>query len=568
MTDTPAKTSCPITVDGLAVEAQPGELLIAAAERAGTYIPRFCYHPRMKPVGMCRMCLVEVDTGRGPALQPSCMLDGGRRHERRHRVAGGEEGPGRRARVPPDQPPARLPGVRQGRRVPAAGPDAGVRPRREPLRRGEASLGEADRALRARGPGPRAVHPVRPLHAVRRRGGRRPADLVHQPGQRDRGQHVPRRPLRVVLQRQHRADLPGRRAHGRCRTASRPARGTSTRSSRRARRARSAAASRCSRRRTGWSATSASTSTRSTRAGCATRAASTSRPSTARSPPRQHRWSARATSWRRRRGPRRSPRRPMRSPAKERHGAAPRCSAVRLTNEDAYAWSKLARTVLGTDNVDASSATACRPRSCSAAAGHDRRGVRGRCRRAAHRRPQGGAARPVPAPPPRRGRRLAPGARDRSRSAGMTNARPPRSVRCPAETAAAVRSKKPPLAPRRRWQVVARRQDGSVRVPTAERRHHDDGSAAALAARPHQRGEARELAAEGGGVQPLGRRRRHRSRHRLRLRPRHAERRRRRDRGEQEDRQDHDQASTAASSPAHNQPQPASRTTPRARSSR
>ena len=28
----------------------------------------------MNPVGMCRMCIVEVDTGRGPALQPSCML--------------------------------------------------------------------------------------------------------------------------------------------------------------------------------------------------------------------------------------------------------------------------------------------------------------------------------------------------------------------------------------------------------------------------------------------------------------------------------------------------------------
>jgi NADH-quinone oxidoreductase subunit G len=29
----------------------------------------------MKPVGMCRMCIVEVDTGRGPALQPACMLE-------------------------------------------------------------------------------------------------------------------------------------------------------------------------------------------------------------------------------------------------------------------------------------------------------------------------------------------------------------------------------------------------------------------------------------------------------------------------------------------------------------
>jgi NADH-quinone oxidoreductase subunit G len=72
--DTEAVTAVTITIDGRAVEAQPGELLIAAAERAGTYIPRFCYHPRMQPVGMCRMCLVEVDTGRGPSLQPSCMI--------------------------------------------------------------------------------------------------------------------------------------------------------------------------------------------------------------------------------------------------------------------------------------------------------------------------------------------------------------------------------------------------------------------------------------------------------------------------------------------------------------
>ena len=63
-----------ITVDGVAVDARPGEMLIAACERDGTYIPRFCYHPRMSPVGMCRMCLVEVDTGRGFALQPSCVV--------------------------------------------------------------------------------------------------------------------------------------------------------------------------------------------------------------------------------------------------------------------------------------------------------------------------------------------------------------------------------------------------------------------------------------------------------------------------------------------------------------
>jgi NADH-quinone oxidoreductase subunit G len=63
-----------ITVDGREVAAAPGELIIAAAERAGIFIPRFCYHPRMKPVGMCRMCLVEVSGPRGPSLQPACYV--------------------------------------------------------------------------------------------------------------------------------------------------------------------------------------------------------------------------------------------------------------------------------------------------------------------------------------------------------------------------------------------------------------------------------------------------------------------------------------------------------------
>ena len=63
-----------ITVNGRSVTARRGDLVIAAAERAGDYIPRFCYHPRMSSVGMCRQCLVEIDTGRGPMLQPSCMV--------------------------------------------------------------------------------------------------------------------------------------------------------------------------------------------------------------------------------------------------------------------------------------------------------------------------------------------------------------------------------------------------------------------------------------------------------------------------------------------------------------
>ncbi len=75
MSDTSAPATVAITVNGVPVAARPGELVIDACERNGVYIPRFCYHPRMRPVGMCRMCLVEIDSGRGPALQPSCMVN-------------------------------------------------------------------------------------------------------------------------------------------------------------------------------------------------------------------------------------------------------------------------------------------------------------------------------------------------------------------------------------------------------------------------------------------------------------------------------------------------------------
>jgi NADH-quinone oxidoreductase subunit G len=63
-----------VTIDGREVTSAAGQFLIAAAEEAGVFIPRFCYHPRMKPVGMCRMCLVEVSGPRGFSLQPACYV--------------------------------------------------------------------------------------------------------------------------------------------------------------------------------------------------------------------------------------------------------------------------------------------------------------------------------------------------------------------------------------------------------------------------------------------------------------------------------------------------------------
>ena len=52
--------SVTLTIDGNAVTVPEGTLLVDAAKRQGTDVPVFCYHPKMEPVGMCRVCLVEI----------------------------------------------------------------------------------------------------------------------------------------------------------------------------------------------------------------------------------------------------------------------------------------------------------------------------------------------------------------------------------------------------------------------------------------------------------------------------------------------------------------------------
>jgi NADH-quinone oxidoreductase subunit G len=49
-----------ISVNDVEIQVPKGELVVESVKRLGLEIPIFCYHPRMKPVGMCRMCLVEV----------------------------------------------------------------------------------------------------------------------------------------------------------------------------------------------------------------------------------------------------------------------------------------------------------------------------------------------------------------------------------------------------------------------------------------------------------------------------------------------------------------------------
>ena len=152
--------------------------------------------------------------GRGDAEAADLVLhagqgrDGGL-HPDRPREARAERG----GRVPARQPPARLPGVRQGRRVPAAGHLLRLGPGPQPLRRGQAELPQADRALAADRDRPRALHPLLPLRALLAGGRRgRPARVprARRPHLR---RHLRRASLRGAVLGQRDRAVPGRRAH-------------------------------------------------------------------------------------------------------------------------------------------------------------------------------------------------------------------------------------------------------------------------------------------------------------------------------------------------------------------
>ncbi|MHB0965151.1 MAG: NADH-quinone oxidoreductase subunit NuoG [Bellilinea sp.] len=49
-----------LTIDNHPVTVPQGTVVVDAAKKIGVDIPVFCYHPKMEPVGMCRLCLVEI----------------------------------------------------------------------------------------------------------------------------------------------------------------------------------------------------------------------------------------------------------------------------------------------------------------------------------------------------------------------------------------------------------------------------------------------------------------------------------------------------------------------------
>ena len=76
-----------VTIDGVPVTVPAGTLVVEAAKRVRQQIPVYCYHPKLGPAGLCRICLVEIEGM--PKLQIACntpVTDGMVVHTQNDRV--------------------------------------------------------------------------------------------------------------------------------------------------------------------------------------------------------------------------------------------------------------------------------------------------------------------------------------------------------------------------------------------------------------------------------------------------------------------------------------------------
>lgn len=62
-----------LTIDGKRIRVKPGRTLLEAARENGIWIPTLCYHEALEPYGGCRLCIVELETPRGPRVVASCV---------------------------------------------------------------------------------------------------------------------------------------------------------------------------------------------------------------------------------------------------------------------------------------------------------------------------------------------------------------------------------------------------------------------------------------------------------------------------------------------------------------
>jgi predicted molibdopterin-dependent oxidoreductase YjgC len=60
-----------ININGQSIQVEPGRTILQAAQAHGIEIPTLCYHKDLNPTGNCRMCIVEVKGGK--FLQAACV---------------------------------------------------------------------------------------------------------------------------------------------------------------------------------------------------------------------------------------------------------------------------------------------------------------------------------------------------------------------------------------------------------------------------------------------------------------------------------------------------------------
>ena len=65
-----------LTIDGIKITAEKHKTILEASLENGIYIPHLCYHPDLKPVGVCRLCMVEI-VGRGLTISCNTPIEEG-----------------------------------------------------------------------------------------------------------------------------------------------------------------------------------------------------------------------------------------------------------------------------------------------------------------------------------------------------------------------------------------------------------------------------------------------------------------------------------------------------------
>jgi predicted molibdopterin-dependent oxidoreductase YjgC len=66
-----------ITIDGTELQAEAGQTILEVARENGIYIPTLCYHPRLLPIGSCRLCVVEIEGADRPMTACTTQVQDG-----------------------------------------------------------------------------------------------------------------------------------------------------------------------------------------------------------------------------------------------------------------------------------------------------------------------------------------------------------------------------------------------------------------------------------------------------------------------------------------------------------